>query len=365
MVKVAIAGIGSCASSFVQLVCAARVGEAGPGVRSQALAGIRVADIDFVAAFDVDKKKVGLDLGNAIFSPTNAAKHYQPVPRLGIAVEPGPLADGLCGPLEQVIQPHASTAACSESTIAEVLLATRADVLVCYLPTGATEAVRQYAKAAATARVGFVNTTPERIARDEYFQKLFSSRAAPLLGDDTKSMVGATTVHSVLIELLRSKGVEIGGTYQINVGGNNDFLNLSDPRRAATKVASKRNALGASGINATQVLAGPNGHVEYLGDSKVCHASIHGTSVLGSPVSIELTLRVEDSPNSAGAVVDAVRVVKAAKRAGLSGALAAPSGMLFKSPPVPVSHAESLLRFDEFLAEVVNADGEAVPDANV
>jgi myo-inositol-1-phosphate synthase len=338
----------------VQLVASAKASGDGPlpGLARPMLAGFGVSDISFVAAFEVDRRKIGVDLSVAALHDANAAKRHLDVSPLGVRVEVGPLADGIEGKLAGVIVPHPAALDLDPSRVVETLQRSKADVLICHLPTGAHRAVRIYAEAAARAGVGMINTTPEVIARDPEIARMFFENGAQLLGDDTKSMLGATTVHMTLIELLRSKGVDITGTYQINIGGNTDFLNLSDPMRCATKVQSKRTALAGAGIDASQVLAGPNGHAAFLGDTKVCHLRLNGRSVLGSPVSIDLTLQVEDSPNSAGVIVDAIRVAKAARIKGMRGTIAEPCAMLFKSPPAPVSNTESVRLFDAFVAKL-------------
>lgn len=355
-IRVAIAGVGSCASSLVQFVANTRAGKHAvlPGVAHPRLAGFEVGNIVFVAAFDVDHRKIGLDLSTAVFGGTNSAKKYFDVPPQRVQIQTGPLADGIDGELAKVITPHQDSLNFEPSRLIDSLRQSKADLLVCYLPTGASKAVRIYAEAAAYAGVGFINTTPERIARDPYFQQLFIEKNDQLMGDDTKSLLGATTLHTALIGLFKGKGIEITGTYQINVGGNTDFLNLSDAARSASKVASKRTALSGAGIDASRVLAGPNGYVEYLGDTKICYLKLEGRSVLGSSLSIEARLQVEDSPNSAGVVVDAIRVAMAARIRGLRGVIAEPCAMLFKSPPVPVDHAESARLFETFVAGLGN-----------
>ncbi|MFB6719667.1 inositol-3-phosphate synthase [Kribbella sp. NPDC056345] len=305
----------------------------------------------FVAAFDVDERKVGADLAKAV-QTGNAATTFLDIGHQNVTVSPGMLLDGLEGNLKGQVTPDPATYDVGPAEVIEVLRESEAEVLVCFLPTGATHAVRSYAEAAARAGVAFVNGTPEQVANDPGFQALFAEHNAQLVGDDTRSMVGATTVHTALIELLRAKGVTTTGTYQINVGGNMDFLNLADADRSASKVASKRNALSAAGIDASTVLAGPNGFVGYLGDTKICHLSLEGESILGSRIKIDLRLEVEDSPNAAGTMIDAVRVVAGARRAGQVGLIAPPCEMLFKSPPTPAAHSEAMANFDAFVADL-------------
>jgi myo-inositol-1-phosphate synthase len=355
-IRVAIAGLGSCASSLLQLVSKARaqVGTALEGVGHPRIGGFTISDIDFVAAFDVDREKIGCDLADAAFAGANAAKRYFEVPHQDVRVVAGPLADGLEGELARVVTPHPDSKNCDTAKLETSLRDSKTDVLVCHLPTGASKAIKVYAEVAARAGMAFINTTPERIARDPYFQRIFYDSGGQLLGDDTKSLLGATTFHMALIELLLSKRVEIAGTYQINVGGNTDFLNLSDRVRSASKVSSKRTALAGAGIDSARILAGPNGFVEHLGDTKICHLNIEGRSVLGSPLLLDLKLQVEDSPNSAGVIVDAIRVAMAARERGCRGNIAQPCALLFKSPPFPVTYSESVRLFEAFIAEVAD-----------
>lgn len=353
-IRVAIAGVGSCASSIIQLAASARRGGELPGVARPVLGGYGVGDIEFVAAFDVDRRKVGLDLRDAALACGNAASTFVDVPEQGVRVQAGPLADGLEGRLERVIEAHPDALVAGPEEVAAELRRCDADLLLCFIPSGSTRAVRMYAQAAAAAGVAFINATPELVARDPYFQELFHDSKSQLLGDDIKSMMGATTIHSALIELLQSKGIEVTGTYQINVGGNSDFLNLSDAQRSASKVSSKRTALAGAGIDAEQVLAGPNGFVDYLGDTKVCLINLVGRNVLGSPISIDLRLQVEDSPNAAGTMIDAVRIAKLARQNGVYGVVAQPCAMLFKSPPHPVSNSESVRDFESFIADMTS-----------
>lgn len=349
-VRVAIAGIGSCASSLVQLVEMSKdkstenfgimfnsIGQYGPG------------DIDFVCAFDVDDRKIGKDLSEAIFDEPNRAKKHFNVPNLDVPVVAGPLLDGIEGNLKRIITPHPLTVKVSIQEVSQRLKETNADVLVCYLPTGSFEAVRAYASAAIEAKVAFVNGTPEPVANDPYFAEKFTEAETPLIGDDIRSHLGATTLHTALIELLHSRGLHVDNTYQLNFGGNSDFLNLSSPTRSASKQKSKRNALNAAGIDASTVAAGPNGYVEYLGDNKVCYLRLEASSVLHSPLSLEIRLEVEDSPNSAGVIISAVRAAKIAKDLKLSGVIDEVCPLFFKSPRKGATESEALELFNKFL----------------
>jgi myo-inositol-1-phosphate synthase len=349
-VRTAIAGVGGCASSLVQAVeLARRDPTALAGIMCPDIGGYKLGDVDFVAAFDVDRNKVGLDLAKAIFTaPTAAIAHVDVEPK-GVAVDCGILLDGIGGHLDGLIQPVDAASSVSVADLTRRLVDSRADVLVCLLPTGATQAVKAYARAAALAGVGFVNATPEPVAHDDELVALFTANGAPLLGDDLRSHLGATTLHTALIELLRSRNLEIVNTYQLNIGGNSDFLNLSDPSRAAGKVRTKRSALEAAGIDASNIAAGPNGYVEYLGDTKTCFLRLEATSVLYSTFVMDVRLQVEDSPNAAGVLASAVRIVKTAQDQRRSGLVNEVCPLLFKRPPDGATESAGLAMFQSFI----------------
>ncbi|WP_370589422.1 inositol-3-phosphate synthase [Thermoactinomyces sp. CICC 10522] len=351
-IRVAIAGVGSCASSLIQLVAMAKREEAGQslsGIMHEEIGGYRIKDIDFVCAFEVDQRKVGLDLADAAFTEPNIAKKHIDIPLQNVIVTAGPLLDGIDGHLSQIIRPAEQARQVETKYVTKKLRDAQADVLVCYLPTGSYEAVRAYATAALEAKVAFINATPEPVATDSYFQKKFLEGGVPLLGDDLRSHLGATTLHTALIELFQSRGIEITNTYQLNFGGNSDFFNLSSPGRSTSKQKSKRNALNAAGIDASNVSAGPNGYIQYLGDNKVCYLRLEGRSILESPISLELRLEVEDSPNSAGVVINAIRVAQTSKNFGLSGVIDEVCSLLFKSPRYGATESEALNHFSNFV----------------
>lgn len=351
-VNVAIAGVGSCASSLVQCVAMARSGQGGSlGVMFDHIGGYQVADLRFVACFDVDKAKVGLDLATAIQPPLTSATRYLGVDPTGVIVEAGPALDGIGGKLTDVVAVHADAETADLRQVTERLRESGADVLVCLLPTGATQAVRAYARAAAVAGVGFVNATPEPVAVDPELNRLFQERRAVLLGDDLRSHLGATTLHTAVIELFHSRRLEVRNTYQLNVGGNTDFLNLSDTQRAAGKRRSKRSALAAAGIDASDVSAGPNGFIKYLGDTKDCYIRVEAASVLGSPVTLDIRLQVEDSPNAAGVLLTALRLAKLAADQGEAGVIVAACPTLFKNPPQGASESQGLRLLRAYLRQ--------------
>lgn len=349
-VRTAIAGVGSCASSLVQMIALTRSGASTTGVMFDDIGGYRVEDIEIVACFDVDKAKIGLDLADAIRTPLTAAAHHSDVPLMGIRVEVGPVLDGIEGELVSVVAIDPASETVDMNHVSQRLVESGADVLVCLLPTGATEAVRSYARAAAEAGVAFVNATPEAVAVDPGMAELFAINGAPILGDDLRSHVGATTLHTALIEMLHSRGVAVVNTYQLNVGGNTDFLNLSDPVRSASKRQTKRNALAAAGIDSSDVAAGPNGYVRFLNDTKHSIIRIEAESVLGSALTLDVRLEVEDSPNAAGPLISALRLAKTAADQGRSGAILEVCPTLFKNPPVGATESQGLAQLRAFVA---------------
>lgn len=344
-VRVGIAGIGSCASSLVQLVEYIKAGgeKHTTGIMFDSIGGYKPEDVKFVSAFDVSDTKVGMELSKAIFAEPNSATNHIDVSNLAVTVSPGPLADGLTGVLSKKITPHIDCEHATVEEVTDILKETQTDVLVCYLPTGSTQAVKNYAMAATNANIAFINCTPEPICRDERINNLFKEKKLPLIGDDMRSHMGATTLHTALIELLHSRGITIDNTYQLNFGGNMDFYNLSDSLRNQSKQVSKKNALYAAGIDASSVAAGPNGYVEYLQDNKVCYLRIEGTSILGSNISMETRLEVEDSPNSAGVIITAVRIAKTALDNQEFGEIVDDiCPFLFKSPIQGMTESEGL-----------------------
>ncbi|MED1060305.1 MULTISPECIES: inositol-3-phosphate synthase [Bacillus cereus group] len=351
-VRVGIAGVGSCASSLVQLVEYIKSDPElnNTGIMFDSIGGYKAEDVKFVCSFDVSDTKVGLDLSEAIFAYPNAAQKHIEVPYLNVEVSAGLLADGLKGILSTKVNSHKDSELATIDDVTEVLKNTKTDVLVCYLPTGAKQAVKNYAIAAANANVAFINCTPELVSRDKKLNSLFKEKKLPLLGDDMRSHVGATTLHTALIELLHSRGVTVDNTYQLNFGGNMDFYNLSDSSRNKSKQISKKNALYAAGIDATTVAAGPNGYVEYLQDNKVCYLRIEGSSILGSNISMETRLEVEDSPNSAGVIISAVRIAKTAlDNKEFGEVIEKTCPCLFKSPVEGMTESEGLTAIKNYI----------------
>ena len=335
-VRVAIAGVGNCASSLIQGV--AYYGDASPedevpGLMHVVLGGYHVGDVDFVAAFDVDGAKVGLDLSKAIFSGNNNTIKFAEVGHLGVQVQRAPTFDGLGEFYRDVVEESPA----EPVDVAQALRDAKADVLVSYLPVGSEEAQRHYASACLEAGVGFVNAIPVFIASDPTWAKKFEDAGVPIVGDDIKSQVGATIVHRILTRLFEDRGVELDRTYQLNFGGNMDFKNMLERKRLKSKKISKTQAVTSQldhGIEADNVHIGPSDHVPWLDDRKWCYIRMEGRNFGDVPLNLELKLEVWDSPNSAGVIIDAVRCAKLALDRGIGGALVGPSAYFMKSPPV-------------------------------
>jgi myo-inositol-1-phosphate synthase len=333
-VRVAIVGVGNCANSFIQGVQYykdADPTEDVPGLMHVDLGGYHVRDVEFVAAFDIDAEKVGKDLSEAIWSGQNDTIKFADVPNLGVEVKRGMTHDGLGKYLKQKI----TKAPGETADIIGVLKESKADVLVCYLPVGSEAAVKWYVEQALQAGVGFVNCLPVFIARQDDWSKRFEDAGLPIIGDDIKSQVGATIVHRQLARLFHDRGVRMERTSQLNVGGNMDFYNMLERERLDSKKESKTNAVTSimgHELPDDQVHVGPSDYVPWLTDRKWAHIRLEGRSFGDVPLNVELKLEVWDSPNSAGIVIDAVRIVKLALNNGIAGQLDGPSSYLMKSP---------------------------------
>ncbi|MEW5702873.1 MAG: inositol-3-phosphate synthase [Candidatus Zixiibacteriota bacterium] len=352
-VRVAIIGVGNCASSFVQGVHFyrnARDDEFVPGLMHINLGGYHISDIEFSAAIDIDKNKVGIDLGEAIYSRPNNTYRFCDVPKLGVTVQRGMTHDGLGEYLAKIIE----KAPGDTVDIVTLLRETKTDVVVSYLPVGSEEATKWYVEQILEAGCGFVNCIPVFIAREKYWQKRFEDRHLPVIGDDIKSQVGATIAHRVLTRLFRERGVKLLRTSQLNVGGNTDFYNMLERRRLESKKISKTNAVTSQldyDLGDENIHIGPSDYVAWLTDRKWAYIRMEGETFGGVPLNIEMKMEVWDSPNSAGVVIDAVRCCKLAMDHGLKGTLHAPSSYFMKSPPVQVTDEEARHRTEEFIAQ--------------
>jgi myo-inositol-1-phosphate synthase len=335
-VRVAIAGVGNCASSLVQGVefyKDADPTERVPGLMHVVLGGYHVGDVEFVAAFDVDAAKVGLDLGKAISAGPNNTVKFADVPHLNVEVRRGPTFDGLGKYYREVVEesPHEPV------DVAQVLRDAKADVLVSYLPVGSEQAQKFYAQACLDAGVAFVNAIPVFIASDPEWAAKFEKAGVPIVGDDIKSQVGATIVHRILSRLFEDRGLAIDHTYQLNFGGNMDFKNMLERERLQSKKISKTQSVTSQidqGISTEDVHIGPSDHVPWLQDRKWAYIRLEGRNFGDVPLNVELKLEVWDSPNSAGVIIDAVRCAKLALDRGIGGPLLGASAYFMKSPPV-------------------------------
>lgn len=350
-VRVAIIGVGNCASSFAQGVHYyqdAPVDTPIPGLMHVNLGGYHVGDIEIVAAFDIDKNKVGKDLAAAIYTPPNNTYKFADVPKTGVKVHRGMTHDGLGKYLSKIIE----KAPGPTDDVVGILKATKTDVVISYLPVGSEEATKWYVEQILDAGCAFVNCIPVFIAREKYWQKRFEARGLPIIGDDIKSQVGATITHRVLTRLFADRGVRLERTYQLNFGGNTDFLNMLERERLESKKISKTNAVTSMldhPLDPDNVHVGPSDHVPWLTDRKWCYIRMEGTTFGDVPLNLELKLEVWDSPNSAGVVIDAVRCAKLALERGLKGALVAPSAYFMKSPPQQFPDAQAHAMVEEFI----------------
>jgi myo-inositol-1-phosphate synthase len=365
-VRVAIVGVGNCASAFVQGVHYYKDADPTqdvPGLMHVDLGGYHVRDIEFTAAFDVDAEKVGKDLGEAIWASQNNTIKFADVPeQLGVPVHRGMTHDGVGKYLAQKIRKAAGETA----DVAQILRDTHTDVVVSYLPVGSEAATKWYVERALEAGCGFVNCIPVFIAREDYWDKRFKKAGLPIVGDDIKSQVGATIVHRTLARLFADRGVKMLRTSQLNVGGNMDFYNMLERERLESKKISKTNAVTSimdHELPADDVYIGPSDYVPWLTDRKWAHIRVEGQAFGDVPLTVELKLEVWDSPNSAGIVIDAVRCCKLALNHGVGGQLDGPSSYLMKSPhtqrPDHLARAET----EKFIARYAGVPGTRPKDA--
>ena len=352
-IRVAIIGVGNCASSLVQGVefyKKAREDEKVPGLMHVNLGGYHIRDVEFSAAIDIDKNKVGKDLSEAIYTKPNNTFVFAKVPKTGITVQRGMTHDGLGFYLSQIIE----KAPGDTVDIVKLLKDTKTDIVVNYLPVGSEEATKWYVEQILKAGCGFINCIPVFIAKEKYWSDRFKERGLPIIGDDVKSQVGATITHRVLTRLFLDRGVKLERTSQLNVGGNTDFLNMLERSRLESKKISKTSAVTSMldyDIGERNVHIGPSDYVPWLDDRKWAHIRLEGTTFGNVPLTCEVKLEVWDSPNSAGVVIDAIRCCKLALDNGLSGALEAPSSYFKKSPPVQYPDDVARRMTEEFIAK--------------
>jgi myo-inositol-1-phosphate synthase len=350
-VRVAIIGVGNCASAFVQGVFYykdAKQKDIVPGIMHVNLGGYHIRDIEFTAAFDIDANKVGKDLSEAIFTYPNNTYRFAEVPNLGVPVHRGMTHDGLGKYLKQIIK----KAPGKTSDIVHILQDTKTDLVVNYLPVGSEMATKWYVEQVLTAGCGFVNCIPVFIGREDYWQTRFRELNLPMIGDDIKSQVGATIVHRVLTRLFRDRGVRLERTSQLNVGGNMDFWNMLERARLQSKKISKTGAVTSQldyDIGEDNIYIGPSDYISWLTDRKWAYIRLEGRSFGDVPLNIELKLEVWDSPNSAGVVIDAVRCCKLGLDRGIGGTLPGPSAYFMKTPPVQYTDDEARRMMEEFI----------------
>jgi myo-inositol-1-phosphate synthase len=362
-VRVGIVGVGNCASSLVQGVeyyAKARSDEHVPGLMHVELGPYHVSDVEFSCAFDVDSNKVGLDVADAIWVEPNNTIKFSDVPESGVTVQRGHTYDGLGQYYRDVV----TESPLPPVDVAGVLRETGTDVLVSYLPVGSEQAARFYAEQALEAGVAFVNCMPVFIATTEEWAQRFVRKGVPIIGDDIKSQLGATISHRVLSKLFENRGVTIDHTYQLNFGGNMDFMNMLERSRLQSKKISKTQSVTSqidNGIDKEDIHIGPSDHVPWLKDRKWAYIRIEGREFGDIPVNIELKLEVWDSPNSAGVVIDAVRCAKLALDRGIGGPLLGPSAYFMKSPPVQYTDSEA----HELVEQFIHGDpGDLAADVN-
>ncbi len=331
--KVAITGVGNCASALVQGVHLYRNVKSSdeiPGVMHARFGEYHINDIEFVAAFDVNTAKIGKDLSEAIWAPPNNCARFAEMPRTGVKVLPGPILDGVAPHMKErfrVAENHAPV------DVAEALRESEADILVNLLPVGSARATEAYAEATLEAGCGFVNCIPEFIASDPAWARRFRKKGVPVAGDDIKSQLGATITHRSLVQLFRERGIKVDSTYQLNIGGNTDFENMQYEERLATKRVSKTEAVTSVVPYAVPTRIGPSDYIPHLEDQKIAYIEIEGHGFGNLPVKVDLKMKVNDSPNSAGIIIDVVRGVKTAMDRGLAGPIESISAYAFKHPP--------------------------------
>ncbi len=358
-IRIAIAGVGNCASALIQGIHYYERSSAKDctGLMHWDVGGFKPYDLAVVAAFDIDERKGGRDLSEAVFAPPNCtAGFFRDLPKFGVNVRMGRVLDGVARHMQDHDEDRAfRTARKPEPSLDEVvntLRAERAELFVIYLPVGSEEAVRFYVECALAAGQGVVNCMPVFIASDPIWVRRFEDQRLPIIGDDIKSQVGATIVHRMLVDLFRKRGAKLERTYQLNVGGNTDFLNMLDRQRLSSKKTSKTEAvqfIAGDLVSGDSLHVGPSDYVPWLKDNKICHIRMEGRIFGNVPVELELRLSVEDSPNSGGTAIDAIRCCKLALERGQGGALPGPSAYLMKRPLVQYDDDQAYLMTEAFI----------------
>jgi myo-inositol-1-phosphate synthase len=349
-IRVAIAGVGNCASALIQGLTYYKErteGDGGAGLPHPQLAGYSLSDIEVVAAYDIDRRKVGRPLEEAIFAKPNCTQVFQAkLPATGVTVQMGPVLDGVADHMKAYPENRSfQVADKTPISIVDSLKKTKAEVLVCYLPVGSEEAVTHYADACLEARTAMVNCVPVFIASDPRYASRFVERKVPIVGDDIKSQFGATLLHRIITRTLADRGIQVDHTYQLNTGGNTDFLNMLEHTRLKSKKLSKTRAVASqmdSPIDDENIHIGPSDYVPWQNDNKVCFLRLEWAGFGGVPMHLEARLSVEDSPNSAGVVVDAIRCAKIALDRGIGGPIQGVSAWTMKHPPIQMRDSDAL-----------------------
>jgi myo-inositol-1-phosphate synthase len=345
-IKIAIAGMGNCASAIIQ---GAKYYSENThdtiGLTAYNLGGYEPGDIEVVAAFDVADTKVGKDVSEAIYAKPNNTITVAEVPHMGVTVQKGPTFDGLGRHLSQIVTNSSEP----DVNVKKVLQDTGAEMLVNYLPVGSTNAVRHYASQALEAGIGFLNAIPVFIASEPKWQQAFTDKKIPLAGDDVMSQLGATVVHKTLVKLFVDRGVQIDGTYQLNIGGDMDFFNMLDEERLEDKRISKTSAVKAMADYDIPMRIGPSDYVDFIDNEKICYINLEGKYFGKIPVKLDLKLKVIDAYNSAGIMIDAIRGLKIALDRKLSGPMTSISSYCFKHPPIQMPYTEAKKAFAEFI----------------
>ncbi|MCK4605311.1 MAG: inositol-3-phosphate synthase [Deltaproteobacteria bacterium] len=359
MIKIVIIGIGNCASSLIQGIhyYRGKSSEDVIGLMHWEIDGYKPGDIEVVAAYDVDKRKVGKDVHEAVFAEPNCTKAIYPdLHRSGVTVRMGRILDGVAGHMKNYDDKFTFVLAdkpeATKEEVVKVIKESGAEILLNYLPVGSEEATRFYAECALDAGIAFINNIPVFIASDPEWAKRFEEKNIPVIGDDIKSQMGATIVHRVLTDLFKKRGVKLERTYQLNTGGNTDFLNMLSRKRLISKKVSKTEAVqavAAKRLNDENIHVGPSDHVAWQKDNKICFIRMEGKLFGDVPMNLELRLSVEDSPNSAGVAIDAIRCTKLALNRGQGGALYAPSAYFCKHPPRQFTDSEAFQMIEQFI----------------
>jgi len=354
-IRVGIVGVGNCANSLVQGVTYykdAAIDQEIPGLMHAVIGGYHINNVKFVAAFDVDKKKVGLDLADAIWASENNTIKFSDVAKTGVLVERGVTLDGLGKYYKETIEESEATAV----DIVAVLKAEEVEVLICYLPVGSEEAAKFYAQCALDAGCAFVNALPVFIASDPVWAKKFEVAGLPIVGDDIKSQVGATITHRIMAKLFQDRGVHLDRTYQLNVGGNMDFKNMLERDRLESKKISKTNSVTSQldhDLGKKNVHIGPSDYIPWLDDRKWAYVRLEGRAFGDVPLNLEYKLEVWDSPNSAGVIIDALRCAKIGLDRKIGGPLLSPSSYFMKTPPIQFTDEQAHNKVEDFITGVL------------